>query len=88
MFLILLASLNFFMGVFNLLPLLPLDGGHIAVGWYERVRDVVRGLRGRAAGGPVDYNRLTGVTLVLVLIGAVVMVLTVTADIVNPVRLF
>ncbi|AUS80787.1 zinc metalloprotease [Actinoalloteichus sp. AHMU CJ021] len=88
LFLILLASLNFFMGVFNLLPLLPLDGGHIAVGWYERVRDVVRGLRGRAAGGPVDYNRLTGVTLVLVLIGAVVMVLTVTADIVNPVRLF
>ncbi|MDT7591793.1 MAG: hypothetical protein QOH45_1324, partial [Pseudonocardiales bacterium] len=40
-FLLLLAALNFFVGVFNLVPLLPLDGGHIAVNLYERVRDTV-----------------------------------------------
>ncbi|HVV12525.1 site-2 protease family protein [Amycolatopsis sp.] len=87
LFLILLASLNFFIGVFNLLPLLPLDGGHIAVTWYERVRDWVRGLRGKAAGGPVDYTKLSAITMVLVLVGGAVTLLTVTADIVNPIRL-
>jgi membrane-associated protease RseP (regulator of RpoE activity) len=87
LFLILLASLNFFVGVFNLLPLLPLDGGHIAVTWYERVRDWVRGLRGKAAGGPVDYTKLSAITMVLVLVGGAVTLLTVTADIVNPIRL-
>jgi membrane-associated protease RseP (regulator of RpoE activity) len=87
LFFFLLASLNFFIGVFNLLPLLPLDGGHIAVVWYERIRDWIRGLRGKAAGGPVDYTRLSGITMVLVLIGGAVTLLTVTADIVNPIRL-
>ncbi|MFB9685607.1 M50 family metallopeptidase [Amycolatopsis plumensis] len=87
LFFFLLASLNFFIGVFNLLPLLPLDGGHIAVVWYERVRDWIRARRGKAAGGPVDYTRLSGITMVLVLIGGAVTLLTVTADIVNPIRL-
>ena len=87
LFFYLLASLNFFIGVFNLLPLLPLDGGHIAVAWYERVRDWVRKLRGKVAGGPVDYTKLSSVTMVLVLIGGAVTLLTVTADIVNPIRL-
>lgn len=86
-FILLLASLNFFIGVFNLLPLLPMDGGHIAVVWYERIRDWIRGLRGKAAGGPVDYTKLSGITMVLVLIGGAVTLLTVTADIVNPIRL-
>jgi membrane-associated protease RseP (regulator of RpoE activity) len=87
LFLLLLASLNFFVGVFNLLPLLPLDGGHIAVTWYERVRDWMRHLRGKAAGGPVDYTKLSAITVVLVLVGGAVTLLTVTADIVNPIRL-
>ncbi|HKN53683.1 MAG TPA: site-2 protease family protein, partial [Amycolatopsis sp.] len=87
LFFLLLASLNFFIGVFNLLPLLPMDGGHIAVVWYERVRDWIRKLRGKAAGGPVDYTKLSAVTMVLVLIGGAVTLLTVTADIVNPIRL-
>ena len=34
----LLAMFNVFIGVFNLLPLLPLDGGHIAIATYERIR--------------------------------------------------
>jgi membrane-associated protease RseP (regulator of RpoE activity) len=87
LFLLLLASLNFFVGVFNLLPLLPLDGGHIAITLYEKVRDWLRKLRGKPAGGPVDYTRLTAVTMVFVFIGGAVVLLTVTADLVNPVRL-
>ncbi len=87
LFLLLLAGLNFFMGVFNLLPLLPLDGGHIAVTWYEHVRNWLRDRRGQTAAAPVDYTRLSGVTMVLVLIGGAVLLLTVTADIVNPIRI-
>src|SRR5262249_34740949 len=40
-FLLLAAALNFFVGVLNLLPLLPLDGGHIAIAWYEKVRSLL-----------------------------------------------
>jgi len=86
-FLLLLATLNFFVGVFNLLPLLPLDGGHIAVLFYEKIRDWLRRLRGKPAGGPVDYSKLSAVTMVFVLLGGAVVLLTVTADIVNPIRI-
>ncbi|EWC62635.1 Membrane-associated zinc metalloprotease [Actinokineospora spheciospongiae] len=86
-FVLMLAALNFFVGVFNLLPLLPLDGGHIAVVLYERVRDALRKLRGKAPGGPVDYNKLAGVTMVFVILGGAVVLLTVTADVINPIRL-
>ncbi|SDI87228.1 Peptidase family M50 [Actinokineospora alba] len=86
-FVLMLAALNFFVGVFNLLPLLPLDGGHIAITLYERVRDMIRKLRGLTPAGPVDYTRLTGITMVLVIVGGAIVLLTVTADIVNPIRL-
>ncbi|MDV6012784.1 site-2 protease family protein [Haloechinothrix sp. LS1_15] len=86
-FLLLLAALNFFVGIFNLLPLLPLDGGHIAVTWYERVRDWIRKLFGKSPGGPVDYTKLSAVTMVAIIIGGGVMLLTITADIVNPIRI-
>jgi membrane-associated protease RseP (regulator of RpoE activity) len=39
----LLAVLNVFVGVFNMFPLLPLDGGHAAVATYERIREAIRG---------------------------------------------
>ena len=87
LFFLLLAGLNFFMGVFNLLPLLPLDGGHVAVIAYERIRNRRRERRGQTAAAPVDFTRLSTVTMVLVLIGGAVMLLTITADIVNPIRL-
>ncbi|EWM16419.1 RIP metalloprotease [Kutzneria sp. 744] len=86
-FVILLANLNFFVGVFNLLPLLPLDGGHIAVNLYERVRDAVRKWRGKPAGLPVDYVKLLPLTYLLVLLGGAYTLLAITADIVNPVKL-
>jgi len=87
LFLFMLAAVNFFVGVFNLLPLLPLDGGHIAVNLYEKLRDWARRLRGLPAGGPVDYTKLLPLTYVVVLVGGGIMLLTVTADIVNPIRI-
>ncbi|GAB3590656.1 Zinc metalloprotease Rip1 [Corynebacterium faecale] len=88
MFMMMLASLNFFLALFNLVPLPPLDGGHIAVVLYERIRDFFRKLRGKTPGGPADYTRLmpitVGVAALLLSIGAVVIV----ADVVNPIRLF
>lgn len=86
-FLLLLAALNFFVGVFNLMPLLPLDGGHIAVNLYERVRDAVRRRLGKVAMPPVDYTRLLPLTYVVILIFGAISLLTITADIVNPIRL-
>ena len=86
-FLYLLAALNLFVGVFNLLPLLPLDGGHIAVNVYEGVRNAVRRAFGRPKGPPVDYNRLMPLTYAVVIVFIGVSLLTITADIVNPIRL-
>lgn len=86
-FLYLLAAFNLFIGVFNLLPLLPLDGGHIAINVYERVRNGVRHLTGRPNGPPVDYTRLLPLTYVVILVFVGVSALTITADIVNPIRL-
>ncbi|MEV0360042.1 site-2 protease family protein [Nocardia sp. NPDC050697] len=87
-FILVLASLNFFLGAFNLLPLLPLDGGHMAVVLYEKARNSLRAWRGLAPGGPVDYLKLLPLTYAAVVIGGAYMVLTLTADIVNPVKLF
>lgn len=88
LFILVLASLNFFLGVFNLLPLLPLDGGHIAVVIYEKIRNIIRGWKGLAPGAPVNYLKLLPVTYVFVVIGGAYMLLTLAADIVNPIRLF
>lgn len=87
-FILLLASLNFFLGAFNLLPLLPLDGGHMAVTAYERIRNWFRARRGLPPGGPVDYMKLMPATYVVIVIGGAYMLLTLTADIVNPIQLF
>ncbi|MDO4685484.1 MAG: M50 family metallopeptidase [Corynebacterium sp.] len=88
MFMMMLASLNFFLALFNLVPLPPLDGGHIAVVIYEKIRDLVRRARGLQPGGPANYDRLMPVTMavsaILVGVGALVIV----ADVVNPIRAF
>ncbi|MGL6234904.1 MAG: M50 family metallopeptidase [Segniliparus sp.] len=87
-FVFLLASLNFVLAMVNLLPLVPFDGGHIAVIAYEKARDTVRRLRGQAAGAPVDYLKLAPATYVVLAVVGVYMVLVLAADIVNPISLF
>jgi membrane-associated protease RseP (regulator of RpoE activity) len=85
--LLIVASLNIFVGAFNLLPLLPLDGGHLAVVIFERTRAWLAKLRGRPDPGPVDFQRLVplsvGVFALLVGLG----VLLIMADLVNPVHI-
>lgn len=87
-FFLLLISVNFFLGAFNLIPLLPLDGGHMAIALYEKLRDTVRRWFGRAAAGPVDYYKLLPLTYVVVAVMGAFMVLTLTADIINPIKVF
>ena len=83
--LLIMASLNIFVGAFNLLPLLPLDGGHIAVVIYERIRSWFARLRRRPNPGLVDMTKLVplsmGVFAILVFFGLILIV----ADLVNPV---
>jgi membrane-associated protease RseP (regulator of RpoE activity) len=86
-FLALLGGLNVFIGIFNLFPLLPLDGGHVAIAWYERARSWVAARRGRPDPGRVDYNKLLPVTYVVILMFGGLTLLTLTADIVNPITL-
>jgi len=85
--LLLVISLNIFVGAFNLLPLLPLDGGHLAIVIYERVRAWLARLRGRPDPGLVDMQKLVpvsvGVFALLVGLGLIL----IAADIFNPVHL-
>ena len=83
-----LAQLNFVLGAINLVPLLPFDGGHIAVAVYEKIRNLIRSARGVIPAGPVDYTKLMPATYVILVVVVGYMALTVTADLVNPIRLF
>ncbi|MFY1633302.1 M50 family metallopeptidase [Solwaraspora sp. WMMB335] len=88
LFVLLFISLNFFVGVFNLLPLLPLDGGHIAIAWFEKGRSWLYAVLGRPDPGRVDYFKLMPLTYAVLLIGGAFTLLTITADVVNPITLF
>ena len=88
LFLLILASLNFFVGIFNLLPLLPLDGGHIAISWFEKARSWLYAKIKRPDPGRVDYYKLMPVTYFVILVGGAFTLLTVAADIVNPITIF
>jgi membrane-associated protease RseP (regulator of RpoE activity) len=83
-----LAQLNLILGAINLLPLLPFDGGHIAVAVFEKLRNVLRSTRGMVAAAPVNYLKLMPATYVVLVFVVGYMLLTVTADLVNPIRLF
>ena len=83
-----LAQLNFVLGAINLVPLLPFDGGHIAVAVYEKIRNMIRSARGMVAAAPVNYMKLMPATYVVLVVVVGYMALTVTADFVNPIRLF
>lgn len=88
MFVMMLANLNFFLAMFNLVPLPPLDGGHIAVVIYEKIRDLIRRLAGKPAGGPADYRKLMPITMGFTVILLTFGVIVIAADVVNPIRLF
>jgi membrane-associated protease RseP (regulator of RpoE activity) len=83
-----LAQLNLILGAINLLPLLPFDGGHIAIAVFEKIRNLIRSARGMVAAAPVNYLKLMPATYVVLVFVAGYMLLTVTADVVNPIRIF
>ncbi|CAB0911435.1 PDZ domain-containing protein [Corynebacterium diphtheriae] len=86
-FFMMLASLNFFLALFNLIPLPPLDGGHIAVVIYEKLRDAFRKRRGLQPAGPADYTKLMPLTFAVAGLLLAVGALVIVADVVNPIRL-
>lgn len=86
-FLLIVASLNIFVGIFNLLPILPLDGGHMAVAIADEIRAFIARLRGHPRPGPIDVTVLTPITMVVFVILALLTLLLLVADVINPVTL-
>lgn len=82
----LLASLNVALFVFNLIPLMPLDGGHVAGAVIEGVRRFVAKLFGKRDPGPVDTAKVIPLTFVVVTVLGAMSLLLIYADIVNPVK--
>jgi membrane-associated protease RseP (regulator of RpoE activity) len=73
--LVLLAFVNIFVGVLNVVPLYPLDGGHFAVALYERLR-----------GRPADVRKLMPVAAAVFIFVVMLGLLGIYLDIVNPLR--
>lgn len=86
-FIVMVAGLNIFVGIFNLLPILPLDGGHMAVAIADGIKRTNARFRKRPIPAPIDVEKLTPLTLVVAIVLLSLTVLLVIADIVNPVRL-
>jgi len=86
-FLLVLAGLNFFVGVFNLLPLLPLDGGHLAILGFEEARSRAYRRAGRPDPGRVDLLKIMPVTYAVVFVFASLSLLLIYAGVVNPIQI-
>jgi membrane-associated protease RseP (regulator of RpoE activity) len=84
-FVLLFAGFNIFVGVFNLFPLLPLDGGHIAILLFEKARSRIARAFGRADPGRVDYAKLMPLTMLVIAVFGGISLLAILADIVNPI---
>ena len=84
----LLASLNLALFVFNMIPLLPLDGGHIAGAIWEWIkRGWFKATRRGAAPKPVDMARLMPLTYAVIIVLGAMSLLLAYADIVKPISL-
>ena len=86
-FLSLLASLNIALFVFNLIPLLPLDGGHVAVALWDGLKRAWAKLFHRPPPKPVDATRLVPITFAVFIALLVMGGVLILADIFNPVSL-
>ena len=83
----LVAGFNLFIGLFNFIPLLPLDGGHIAGALWEAIRRGFARLRGRPDPGYVDVAKLLPIAYV---VGAAMLVMgmvLIVGDLVVPLHL-
>jgi membrane-associated protease RseP (regulator of RpoE activity) len=82
--LLIIIEVNIFVGIFNLLPLLPLDGGHLAIVLFERARYWIARLFHRRDPGPVDIKRLIPVSVGVFALIVAFGLLLIAADIINP----
>ncbi|MBK0374042.1 M50 family metallopeptidase [Streptomyces californicus] len=87
MMLFLLAGFNLSLFLFNMLPLLPLDGGHIAGALWESLRRNLAKVFRRPDPGPFDVARLMPVAYVVAGLFICFTLLVLVADIVNPVKI-
>ncbi len=83
----LLAGLNLFLFLFNLVPLLPLDGGHVVGALWESVKRVWARIRSLPDPGPVDTAKALPLTYAMSIALVFMGVITVVADLVKPVTL-
>jgi membrane-associated protease RseP (regulator of RpoE activity) len=83
----LLGVINLFIALFNFIPLLPLDGGHIAGALYEAARRGIARLRGRPDPGYADVAKMLPVAYMMAAVLLVMGVILIWADIVNPITL-
>jgi len=81
------GSLNLFLFLFNLLPILPLDGGHVAGALYEGVRRRIAKWRNRPDPGPVDVAKALPVAYAVTAVMLLASMVIIWADVVNPLRI-
>jgi len=86
-FLLMIATLNIFVGIFNLLPLLPLDGGHMAIAIADGIRNRRAARKGISKPAPLNVNRLMPLTMVVFAILLTLSVWLLAADLFNPVKI-
>ena len=83
-----LGSVNLFVALFNFVPLLPLDGGHIAGAIYEALKRGLARLFRRPDPGYVDTAKMLPVAYLVGLVIAVSGFVLIIADVIDPIRLF
>jgi membrane-associated protease RseP (regulator of RpoE activity) len=83
----LVAGFNLSLFLFNMLPLLPLDGGHIAGALWESLRRHTARVFRRPDPGPFDVAKLMPVAYIVAGIFVSFTLLVLIADVVNPVKL-
>jgi membrane-associated protease RseP (regulator of RpoE activity) len=80
--LFLFVAINVFIGLLNLFPALPFDGGHVVIAVYEKVREWLRPAKVRYLA---DVTKMMPVTYTIILLLGFIFVSSIYLDIINPI---